>query len=314
VQRKRKQKGAHRHLAILVNESAGRYENAPIDRLIKAIRQAEGQYTIFRPGSAAAFIDTAKAACGHKRSRRYLPPQFNRRGKVTGLVACGGDGSFNLAARVALKADIPIGVIPMGRYNDIAHSLYGDLNHQVAIEKIMAQSYHLIDVGTIGDQQFFGSVGLGLIPHLARLLSRRKPPRFSLGWNGLAAQAAAAVRQKKTVIKVDAFRFETTPTVLSVNLLPYTLGLPLTTSSLNDDRHAEILFDVEATPKELASFVRLISKKKYYYGSKVRLYRGREITLQPARGRVLYLDGELIELPDNVLQIETGSKQLKVFI
>jgi hypothetical protein len=37
------------------------------------------------------------------------------------------------------------------------------------------------------------------------------------------------------------------------------------------------------------------------------------MTLQPAQGRVLYLDGELIELPDNVIQIDISKQQLKVF-
>ncbi len=300
-------------MCLLVNEQASRFANGLVEKLIKRIRDEEGQFTVFRPGSATAFLETAKAICGNKKFRRWLPPNFERRGKVTGLIACGGDGSFNLAAREAMAANIPVGILPMGRFNDIAHALYGDTSAETAMKRILGQSYGLIDVGEIGDQRFFGSVGLGLIPCMARQLSLRKRPRFALGWQNVAAKAVDCVKPLKTVMKVDAFRFEAESSIINVNLLPYTLGIPLTTSSLPADHHAEILFDIGISKKEIASYVRLVSKRKYLYGGEVRLFRGSTLTLQPARGRVLYLDGELIELPDNVIQIDIGQQQLKVF-
>jgi hypothetical protein len=35
--------------------------------------------------------------------------------------------------------------------------------------------------------------------------------------------------------------------------------------------------------------------------------------LQPARGRLAYLDGELLEVPDNVLLVQVKKKALKVY-
>jgi diacylglycerol kinase family enzyme len=298
---------------LIVNEQSSRFDNGLVDKLIKSIRDQEGQYSIFHPESATAFFETAQAVCGNKRLRRRLPQNFERRGKVTGVIACGGDGSFNLCAREALVAGIPVGVLPLGRFNDIAHGLYGDTTPETAMTRILGQTYGLIDVGTIGDQRFFGSIGLGLIPCMAHQLSQRKRPRFAIGWKSVAAKAVANVKSLTTEMKVDAFRFEAESSIINVNLLPYTLGMPLTPSSLPDDHHAEIIFDVGISHKEIASYIRLICKKRYLYGGEVRLYRGSTMTLQPAQGRVLYLDGELIELPDNVIQIDISKQQLKVF-
>ena len=39
----------------------------------------------------------------------------------------GGDGTVNLVAQIALKADLPMGIIPLGRFNNIARNFDPDL-------------------------------------------------------------------------------------------------------------------------------------------------------------------------------------------
>jgi diacylglycerol kinase family enzyme len=255
----------------------------------------------------------ALAAVGRKRSRRLLPSGFARRGKVTGLVAVGGDGAFNLVARAGLKADIPVGVVPCGRFNNIARSLCGDCDPSNVLGRIVAQTYTAIDVGMIGHQPFVGCLAIGLIPHLARLLNTAGRPRWAGGWSRLAREAVSEVRVKNTVIKIDAFRFEISPRMINFSLLPNAVGLPLTPPAIVDDGLAEIAFDVGGADTDFGSFVKLISKNKYYYRQEVRLYRGTSMHLQPARGRLAYLDGELLEVPDNVLLVQVKKKALKVY-
>ena len=80
-----------------------------------------------------------------------------------------------------------------------------------------------------------------------------------------------------------------------------------------DDGRAEVIFDLGNKIGEFGTYTRLIQKRKYLYGNDIRLYRGATITVQPTRGRLLYLDGELLELPTNVLEIQVGPDQVKVF-
>jgi diacylglycerol kinase family enzyme len=237
---------------------------------------------------------------------------FQRRGQVTSLVSCGGDGTFNLVARAALAADVPVGILPMGRFNNIGRSLYSDLSAVASIKRIAGREFRLIDVGNVSGQPFFGAIGLGLIPRLMKILAEQKTPRLGLGWARLVSQAASKIKPKKFVVKVDAFRFEIAPTLLNVNLLPYAGGLALSPASLADDRRAEIIFDISASHRELGTYSRRIHSGKFIYGSNVRLFRGAVITIQPVLGRTLYLDGELIELPTNLIEIKIDDKQLKV--
>ncbi len=310
--RKRQQRTGKSHFAILVNHAASGYRKAAVDRLISAIRDSGGTYTIYEPETAVDLLKQAEVASGSRRSSRAYPAPYARGGKVTSLIACGGDGTFNLCARAALAGNLPIGCLPMGKMNNIARYLYADTGVESAIKAIMGGEYRQIDVGRAADIPFFGSIGLGFIPHLFEELSEQKAPRFALGWSQLGARIAGGVAQKKTLLKVDSFRFEIRPIILNVNLLPYSVGLPLTTASIDDDGHAEIVFDQGDDPGYFASYTRLILKKRYLYGNEVRLYRGKAITCQPVRGRSLYLDGEIISVPNDILEIHIDQKQLSV--
>ena len=163
--------------------------------------------------------------------------------KVTALVAAGGDGTINLVARAAAESGLPMGVLPMGRFNNISVSLQGNIRTDEAIEKILSGKYRSIDIAKAGDQMFVGSIGFGFVPSLAEILDGEKPPRFGMGWGKLAARAAEDVSPTEMIVKADAFRFEITPLMLNVNLLPYCLGMRFSPASMSDDGRAEVIFD-----------------------------------------------------------------------
>jgi diacylglycerol kinase (ATP) len=278
-----------------------------------AIKRRRGAFTVLEPKSAMDTLKLARMAAGVAKDKRVGLLQTRTRGRVTALVACGGDGTANLVARAALQAGMPIGILPLGRHNNIARSLYGSDEPEAALRKITKMSYRQINTATVSGQIFFGSIGIGYFPELMELLDGVKPPRFAFQWAKLGARIAAAVRPRKMIIKVDSFRFEVRPHILQVNLLPYTAGLNLNPASIFDDDRAEIIFDVGADEKDLSEFTRQLYKRGHLYGATVRLFRGSAISFQPAMGRMLYLDGELIELPTNVVEVKIGSGKLKVF-
>jgi diacylglycerol kinase family enzyme len=296
-----------------VNKKAANYDPALVTKLIAAIKKTSDYFTIYEPVSAGELVEKAEMVCGLSHRPRPLPEYLVQRGKVTALVAAGGDGTCNLLARVALAADLPLGVLPMGRFNNIARSLYGSVEADDAIGKILKKGYRRIDAAMISGHLVIGSLGLGLIPELARLLAATKTPRFGFRWSQLGTKAVSATQMKKMTIKVDSFRFDLRPTILNVNLLPYTAGLPLSPASIFDDRQVETIFDVGNDAQEWSSFIRSIFKKKYVYGNQVRLFRGQSVTIQPIEGQTVYIDGELITLPTSVAEIQVGEKQLKVF-
>lgn len=314
MDKQRRPRSVKSHYALLVNKAATNYQQRSVAKLISAIRAKGGAYTLYEPKTPTDTLHQAEVALGYRRANKACPRPYYRAGKVTALIACGGDGTFNLAGRAALKTDIPVGCLPMGRFNNIDQALNGTTGIDTAITRIVGGKHRLIDSATAAGVTFFGSVGMGFMVELAQQLQDRGTPRFSLGWSKMGARAAGEVQLHKTILKVDAFQFEIRPIILNINLLSHSNGLPLTPASVADDGLAEIVFDRGDNVGNFSSFTRLILKKKYLYGDDVRLYRGKTITCQSVKGRRLYLDGELISVPNESLEIQIGEKQLHVLV
>jgi diacylglycerol kinase family enzyme len=311
--RRRQQRTKNAHFCILVNRKSGRYVKKPIEKLIAGIRRRGDHYTLLEPRTAMELYEQAGQMARHRKENKSAPANIQRWGKITALVACGGDGTFNLVARAAQDRNMPMGVLPMGRFNNIARHLLRTTDCTVALEKILAGSYRAVDAGIVNDQIFFGSIGLGLIPKMVELLKDHKRPRFGIGWSKLAHRAAEAVERRKTILKVDAFRFEVEPLLLNINMLSYSAGLKLSPASVGDDQKVEVIFDRDHDPDQLAHYVRMISRDSYLYADEIGLYRGAVINIQPTQGRILYLDGELLKLPGQSLDISISDRKLKVF-
>ena len=311
--RKRTQKNQTSHYGILVNKTSAGYNPRVLKRLVTAIRNAGEYYTVFEPETADELYQTGLRMCGLKRWHRGAPGFFEKRGPVTGLVAIGGDGTFNIVGEVAMRADIPVGIIPTGRSNSIARSLYADDDPDVAIARIIDRKSRKHDVAFAHGRPFFDSLGLGFMVELTKTLAAGKRPRFGIGWSQLGLRAASEVQPQPVVIKIDSFRFEFTPIMLNFSILPYSSGLPFTPVSSPTDGYIEVMFDLGQDPKLFAQFLRQVYKKKYLYGADVKLFRGKAISLQVPKGTAISLDGEIVHTPVELLDITIEREKLKVF-
>jgi diacylglycerol kinase family enzyme len=311
--RKRTQKNKANHIGILVNKAASEYNARSLKKLVAAVRTAGDSYTVFEPETADELYQTGLRMCGLKRWHRGAPAFLTKRGPVTALVACGGDGTFNITAEVAMRAEIPVGIIPVGRLNSLARSLYGDTDPDTAIAKIVAKKFKKVDVAMVHGRPFFGSLGTGFMVELAKVLSTGKRPRFGIGWSQLGSRAAAEVKPKPIVVKIDAFRFEFTPIMFNISIHPHTLGLPFSPASSASDGQVEVIFDLGQDPKLFSHFLKQVYKKKYLYGAEVKLFRGKAINLQIPKGTEMCLDGELVHAPAELLNIKIEQEKLKVF-
>lgn len=311
MKRVRHQKAEHQHFLLLANARSGSFAEKTVGKLVTAIRARDWRYTTVEPRAAHELIPEGKVVITEASQNPGTP--IGRRGKITSVIACGGDGTVNLAARLALEHDLPLGVLPLGRFNNIARSLYGKPTPDQAITKILAGSYRPFDVGTAGDQPFLGSLGIGFVPELAVQLLGRRTPLLGIGWSQLAAKVAASIPVEPLVVKLDAHRLEISPLMLHVHLLPYAAGLPFSPGSIADDGLAEVIMDQGRQMGEFSAYLRGVYRGKYLYSGAFTQYRARQINLQPVKGRTLYLDGELVPIPSTALAIEIGSRQVRIY-
>ncbi|MEP0827044.1 MAG: NAD(+)/NADH kinase [bacterium] len=285
-------------LYLVVNKAASDYLPKKIDSLIAELKKENREFHL---------IDTDSPAGASTLIRQAV----NRHPE--GIIACGGDGTVNLVAQHLARRSPILGIFPLGKFNNIYRSLYGEPDTGQAIKHFLSGRARRIDHALVDGNLVLGSLAIGLIPELNEIIGKRRIPRFGISWSRYASQAAARVQQTPISIKMDAFQFDIAPRLLNINLLPYTLGLPMTGASLDDDGKAEVIFDVGDGKAILSGYIRMIFKKKYIYSDEIRIYRGHKILLTPLRGKNLYLDGDIIPIKSESLSVEVFEKKIRLF-
>ncbi len=177
-----------RHL-VLVNPSAGGGRVAKlVPELEGALRACGLEYRLVRTRSLEHGCEEARSAADA--------------GEIP--VVMSGDGLIGQVGGVLAEGDVPIGVIPGGRGNDLARVLGIPAEISGAVELLAAGSTRAIDVGEVNGRRFLGVASCGFdsdanrIANQARLvkgnlvylyaalraLAAWKPARFELGLDG----------------------------------------------------------------------------------------------------------------------------------
>ncbi len=282
---------------IIVNKQASDFSENAVESLKKSIIDADSQYFIDAPDSIGEAIQSVKQ---------------NIQKKPAGIIVCGGDGTVSQVARHLIRRLTPMGILPMGRFNDIYRSLYGKPDHNKAIEHILSGRSKKIDYAIASGIFFIGSLSFGLLPEMAEAIQNKKPPRFAIGWSRLASRASADLEPKEISIKVDAFAFNFSPRSISINLLPYSMGLRISPSSQISDGKYEISFDTGHDKAIMSNYIRQIFKGKYMYSDDIRMFRGERIALSPIKQCDILVDGELHEVNMPKMDVEIFPNRIRV--
>ncbi len=144
---------SQRNIAMLVNPSSGRgrgARSAPI--AARRLRERGLRVTEIVGGSAEESASLARVAV---------------REGADALVACGGDGTLNLALQAVAETDTPLGILPMGTGDDNARTLEIPMKDITAAADVIADGKtRLVDCGHVAtaDEQsryFLGILSVG---------------------------------------------------------------------------------------------------------------------------------------------------------
>ncbi len=295
----RKSQRPRRRVTILVNSSADRFDSSAINRFAQELTAAGFQVKTTYPETSAEMAGQAAEAV---------------RERPLALVAVGGDGAVNLVARALIGSDVRLALLPQGKCNNFFRSLIGKPSLTAALEAFKNGATRMIDCGAVSGQPFFTSVGLGLAPALGEALNGRSLPRFGIGWSRLASKVAATIERQNTPVRIDAYRFDLEPSLIMASILPYCLGLNMSPTAIPDDGRLEVTLDMSDDTEPLSRFIRNKFKQNHHLDDSFRLYRGEQVIIGSAKGRMLYLDGELISTPTNNLEISVQPERICVCV
>jgi diacylglycerol kinase family enzyme len=163
---------------VLVNALAGAAaEGDPAD-LADRIGRA---FAAFGPGAEVRRFHPEDMTAVLEQARRSDRP----------VVVAGGDGTVGAAVQLYAGTQTPLGIIPLGTYNLLAHDLGMSTDPEEAVRQIASAQERRIDLGRIGRRYFHTLGGLGFFARIAR---ERAHLRKETGAPKVLVAALAAVR------------------------------------------------------------------------------------------------------------------------
>lgn len=123
---------------------------------------------------------------------------------VDGVIAAGGDGTVIGAIPLALERGVPLGIVPLGTFNDLARTLEVPLSVPEACAVILRRHTRTIDVGRVNGCYFVNEASIGVSARIARRQTPEVKQRFGvLGVISTALQTLREVRPFVAEIEYD---------------------------------------------------------------------------------------------------------------
>ncbi|HET9030563.1 MAG TPA: YegS/Rv2252/BmrU family lipid kinase, partial [Candidatus Aquilonibacter sp.] len=111
------------------------------------------------------------------------------------IIAAGGDGTLLGAIGNAVNRGLPLGVIPLGTFNELARTLAIPLDISSAVDVIAQGNERAIDVGRVNERYFVNESSIGISSRASRLQTTEVKRRF--GFLGVIATAIDAFRRSR---------------------------------------------------------------------------------------------------------------------
>ncbi len=197
------------HIKLIVNPQAGRKgglstNGATLDDVCAALAAhdiAPDVEETKRPGHATE-IARAAALAGYD-----------------SVIAAGGDGTAREAAIGLLGSGVPLGVMPLGSFMNVARMLGIPRDPPGAAAVIAGGAVAALDVGRAGQTYFLEAAGVGIDAALFRYTNQLDQGR----WAALAHAARVAVgyRPRRVVLQLDWWTVEMDALMVTIANGPY---------------------------------------------------------------------------------------------
>lgn len=284
-----------RHLAVILNPKSGSSETSESE-----IRKLFDDHDI-----QLKFFDITKGLDVLTKAIKAHKPQA--------LIAVGGDGTVNATANLAVRLDLPMGVIPSGTLNHFAKDMGLPMNPQEAADLISRGKLIAIDYGSINDRVFVNNANLGGYPEV--VLKRDKLSILNNKWLSAIVASIQTFRrhQKQSFeLSIDGQQHKVRAGSLFIGNNAYELqGLNFTSRQNLDQGNLQLVVIKTGRLRHLSSIgINFILRNSH---EKVDEYQAKELEIRSSHSDDnVAIDGEVIKL-SMPLTIKIHAKALKVF-
>jgi YegS/Rv2252/BmrU family lipid kinase len=213
-----------------------------------------------------------------------------------------GDGLIGQIGGVLTGGEVPLGIIPGGRGNDLARVLGIPTEIGCAADVLAAGETRRIDVGEVNGHRFLGIASCGFDSDANRIANEAELIRGNLVYLYAGLRALAAWRPARFTVTLDgSVREFTGYTVAAANNKAYGGGMFLAPDALLNDGLLDVVMTGQVGKLRFLANLPKVFKGAHVENEEVTILRAAEVEIEADRPFAVYADGDhLADLPATV--------------
>ena len=214
-------------------------------------------------------------------------------------VVMSGDGLVGIVGGALAGGDVPLGIFPAGRGNDLARVLDIPSEPAGAVSVIASWQARTIDVGEANGQRFLGIASVGFDSECNRIANETKLIKGRFVYAYSVPRALIAWKPARFTLRIgeENMRFSGW-SVAAANSSTFGGGMRVAPDASLDDGEFDIVMVGETGKLRYLSNLPKVFKGTHVDNEEVRVLRAARLELSASRPFAVYADGEhLTDLP-----------------
>jgi YegS/Rv2252/BmrU family lipid kinase len=214
-------------------------------------------------------------------------------------VVVSGDGLMGVVGGAMAGADVPLGLIPTGRGNDLARALGIPTDPEAAVDTILNGESRVIDVGEANGKRFLGIASIGFDSECNRLANETHWLRGNLVYAYSMPRTLVGWRSARFTIAVGEERKRLSGYFVAVaNNSVYGGGMWIAPEAKIDDGEFDVVAITDVGKLRFLTGLRDVLKGTHLGKDEVTCFRAPRLELDASRPFPVYADGDhLTDLP-----------------
>lgn len=210
------------------------------------------------------------------------------------VIAWGGDGTINEAARALVQSRTVLAIVPAGSGNGLAAELGIPFDAQGAIDVASCGAIRTIDAGQVASEFFFNIAGVGLDAIVAaRFAARGVRRRGAAAYLGIAASELLRRRCERYALTIDGDRLDAEVLFVAIaNGRQYGNRVLIAPGARLDDGLLEIVVVGRLTLAEILRRLPSVFRGRLRAGPGVMMRAARTLQIDAERPIPFHVDGE----------------------
>jgi len=217
-------------------------------------------------------------------------------------VVMSGDGLIGQIGGVLAGGDVPMGVIPGGRGNDLARVLGIPAEIPGAVDPLAAGPTRAIDVGEVNDRRFLGVASCGFDSEANRIANQARFVKGNLVYLYAALRALAAWKPARFELALDGDpRSFSGYSVAAANSKAFGGGMFIAPDAELDDGKLDVVWVSDVAKLRYLANLPKVFKGRHVENEEGTVLRAAEVSISADRPFAVYADGDpLADLPATI--------------